>query len=471
MKKILIILVGVLLLPLTVYADMGAPENLTYEIEVTSSDGATLYSMKCDIDYENCKLVKLGTIPKGETFEIYYEDNINGEFYAQVTYNKETGYIKLSDITIISKEISLKDASELEEPIEKTVLSKELTVHSSPAKAFKVVGTIPKGEKIKLTYYYGDTWYYVEYKDIKGWIDCFNGAIGNYQDKDILILREKRMYDENSNTITTIPANTKIKGYYELDAWSGAYYVEYDKNEGYVDFFDIARSENNKLKLFKDTEAYKSYEDTDECAYYSPTPCQGDIVIPKDTELSQVYFYQAPRGIGSLAFYQVKYKNELYWIHEKFAYDEESTFFDYNYIAIVENKTIKVDQELKMYSSPDDFKNVTSNEASTIKPIATIKKDEEIKLIYSILGVYYVENSKGTKGWIEYYDYYYAAKEDNQNLSEPEIEEDEEEIEIEEKNLSKNELLYICIGGAIALTLTIIVIIIIINKKRKQQNQ
>ena len=76
MKKLLIILLGILLFPIIAKADMGAPEILSYDIEVTKASGTILY----DIDYNDVKGIRIvedGKVHEGDnTFDIeVYEAN------------------------------------------------------------------------------------------------------------------------------------------------------------------------------------------------------------------------------------------------------------------------------------------------------------------------------------------------------------------------------------------------------------
>lgn len=475
MKKLLIILIGCLILPLMVSADMGAPENMSYEIEITNATGTAYYEMTWSSN--QTKLVKIGTIPKGEKFTIYYEENINGMIYATVTYKNKTGYIKISDTTITTEEIELDDESvtKLEKPIKRTVLSNNLTIHTSPANAFKTIGTIPKGEEIKLTYSAGDTWYYVEYNGIKGWVEGYNGTLGKYIDKEILFINDHKMYSKpnnmsetsTSNLILTIPTNTKINGYYELDDWTTSYYVEYQDQEGYISDEKIGIKRNKKLKLFKDVQAFNTIEDAENYAY-EPEKNKSSITIPKDTELTELYYYIIRRGIGGFPYYQVKYNGKEYWIVDNFQTDDND-FFTNNSIATIENKTIKILEDIYVYETPEAAAKY-GYDNNNKEVVATIKKNEEIKLIYSFNGYHYIETKDGINGWIMYY---ISSDNDEDYFSDEKIlskDNEDDEIEVEEKGLSKEELMYICIGGAIALALTILVIIIIINKKRNKQN-
>jgi hypothetical protein len=105
--------------------------------------------------------------------------------------------------------------------------------------------------------------------------------------------------------------------------------------------------------------------------------------------------------------------------------------------------------------------------------IGTIEKGEEITIIYSLYSTHYVETKDGQKGWVDHnLEFEDSSEEPNEEPSEePNEEQETEEIEIKEKGLSKEELLYICIGGAVALSLTAVVVIILVSKKRKIQKQ
>lgn len=139
---------------------------------------------------------------------------------------------------------------------------------------------------------------------------------------------------------------------------------------------------------------------------------------------------------------------------------------DYDFVATIKNEEIKLNEEVKLTSNPHNYWGEEEEEIVT-----TIAKGEEVTIIYSLSNEYthYIETKKGQKGWIEY------DLESENNLEEsneePSEEQAPEEIEIKEKSLSKKELLYICIGGAVAISLTAVVVIILISKKRKSQKQ
>lgn len=469
MKKLLIILLGILLFPIIAKADMGAPEILSYDIEVTKASGTILY----DIDYndDSDKLIKITDIPKDTQLKIYYETTINGEIYGNVEYNDQYGYIKLSDTTILTKEISLNDenVTKLDKSITYTVLVDSLEVHSNPAKGFEVVGTLKKGTTIKVKYKLYDSWYYVEYKDLKGWVEGYNGNLGEYKNKKILIATEHELTDtinifdatSQTNVIDKIPANTVIDGYYALDAWARGYYIEYNGQKGYIDLDNVGKEFTKKIKLFNDINAFEDINDAYDYIYEG-TP-KNSITIKKDTILSATYYYHYPYGVGHGKYYQVVYNNKEYWISDTFFFKsdlEEETFFDRSIIAIIMDEEIVAKEKLKVYETPYYYSDEESNS------IATISENEKIKVEYCIDGWLYIEKSDGTKGWIDDYDYYWNLISGEENFINSE---EDEEVEIKEKDLGKEEFLYICIGGAVVVSLTALVIIIIISKKRKNK--
>ena len=469
MKKLLIILLGILLFPIIAKADMGAPEILSYDIEVTKASGTILY----DIDYndDSDKLIKITDIPKDTQLKIYYETTINGEIYGNVEYNDQYGYIKLSDTTILTKEISLNDenVTKLDKSITYTVLVDSLEVHSNPAKAFKVVGTLKKGTTVEVKYKLYDSWYYVEYKDLKGWVEGYDGNLGEYKNKKILIATEHELTDtinifdatSKKNVIDKIPANTVIDGYYALDAWARGYYIEYNGQKGYIDLSFVGVEYKENIKLFNDIKAFENINDADNYIYEGTS--KNSITIKKDEVLPTTYYYHYPYGIGHGIFYQVVYNNKGYWISDSLLFKNESedyTFFDLNIIAIKMDEEIVVKEKLKVYETPSYDYDENS------ESLATISKDEKIKVYYRLYDWFYVEKSDGTKGWIEYFDYYWSLTSEEETFTKSE---EDEEVEIKEKNLGKEEFLYICIGGAVVVSLTALVIIIIISKKRKNK--
>ncbi|MGN1371813.1 MAG: SH3 domain-containing protein [Candidatus Coprovivens sp.] len=470
MKKLLIILLGILLFPVIAKADMGAPEMLSYNVEVTKASGTILYH----IDYNGGgdKLIKITDIPKDSQLLVYYEETINGETYGHVNYKDESGYIKLSDTTILTKAISLDDenVTKLDKSITYTVLVDSLEVHSNPAKGFEVVGTLKKGTTIEVKYKLYDSWCYIEYKDIKGWVEGYFATLGEYKNEKILVATEHELIDVNEilnymskdNVLATIPANTVIDGYYALDPWARGYYIEYNGQKGYIDLSNVGKEFTKKIKLFNDIKAFEDINDTYDYIYEGTT--KNSITIKKDTILSATYYYHYPYGTGNGKYYQVEYNNKEYWISDTFFFKsdlEEETFFDRSFIAIITDEEIVAKEKFKVYETPYYYSDEESNS------IATISKNEKIKVEYCIDGWLYIEKSDGTKGWIEYYEYYWnliSGEEPLTNFSE-----EDEEIEIKEKSLGKEEFLYICIGGAVVVSLTALVIIIIISKKRKNK--
>ena len=103
----------------------------------------------------------------------------------------------------------------------------------------EILKTVPYNTRIKLLDT-TNTWFYVEYNGIKGWVCELNGAIGtkveNLMTARELEIFEESKYSENASIIGLIPVSTKIKEAYHLDEWSGKTLVTYNGITGYCGY-------------------------------------------------------------------------------------------------------------------------------------------------------------------------------------------------------------------------------------------
>ena len=86
-KKIILLLL--LLVPFFVKADVAAPENDEYDVEVVEPGGVSYYKYG---DYKK----PVGTLNKGTTLTIYYQMDINGEIFLAGSYKKDTILVRKS---------------------------------------------------------------------------------------------------------------------------------------------------------------------------------------------------------------------------------------------------------------------------------------------------------------------------------------------------------------------------------------
>ena len=256
MKKIIkLIMLMLFLLPVTVKADMGVPGIKPYNAYVTKVEGTPYY----ESNWENNKTVlnKIGTLNYNEEIKVIYEEEIGKVTYAQFRKENKTYYIKVDDIVAKQDSYPIEEATKCQENSnneyytcsktdEYIVLSEDgIEMHTGPARGYENIGeTIPKGTKLKFTHYEESTWYYTEYKGIKGWVSELDGRIGKYENKKVINVRELNIYEtstgENRKVLGTIKANTELTAEYSTDDWSSEYLITYNGINGYIDAWGTA---------------------------------------------------------------------------------------------------------------------------------------------------------------------------------------------------------------------------------------
>lgn len=266
MKKIIkLILLIMLIIPLTVNADMAAPYMEKYKAYVTKVEGVDYYSRS----WENNKIVltKVGTLSYNEEITITYEEEIGKTVYASFEMDNETYYVKIDEILAKNASYSISNAAECYESEyscknkEYIVLSEDgIKMHTGPANGYEVIGeTIPKGTILKFTHYQGDSaWYYTEYKGVKGWVSALYGTIGKKENKKVMNIIELNIYEtpsgENRKVLGIINANTEVIAEYSTDAWSSEYLINYNGITGYINTWDTAvYQEDETIVLEKDS--------------------------------------------------------------------------------------------------------------------------------------------------------------------------------------------------------------------------
>lgn len=253
LKEIVFVIVFLALIILfsntQVFADMGAPMIEPYEATVSNVNGATYYK------YGQDGIEKAGKFDYGYKVKIMYEQEIEdnevyGSYYSE---DYSVNYlIKLSDLEIVeegkdfTKDFDLSNSKEIE-----IIAKNGVEIYKGPAYGYSKTGvTIPKGEILKGYVNKKDglenPWLYVEYKNTKGFICSLEGTVGfEKQGKSLLTFKKINIYDnyetyKNSGIIGSIPANTIIKDYKDVDMWSRDFYVTYKGVSGYVNYYDIA---------------------------------------------------------------------------------------------------------------------------------------------------------------------------------------------------------------------------------------
>lgn len=173
MKKLFYLMIlSILIIPISVKADMGAPAIKTYKATPVSKEGATLYS---GIYEENPEAV--GKIEYNEVVTVTSETKINGKVYADACNKKEVcGSVLLSDLKLSSK---TNDLSEYNLKYVGRIFSdKAIEIYEYPGYIYKKLGkSIPSGTVFLASNYDSvGTWIKVSYDGVTGYIDTDDEA-------------------------------------------------------------------------------------------------------------------------------------------------------------------------------------------------------------------------------------------------------------------------------------------------------
>ena len=212
MKKLFYLLIGILLLPSIVKADMSAPIVIKYKAIVNNVNGVPEYKMSGEDYIKTGKTVEYGTV-----FTIYDEERD----YVCIDAECET-YAKISDLVTAEKEYKIKEES-IGEKVKLTTI-KKVDIKSGPANLYKTISTVKSGTtlngnviiKIDDSDYIEEfnPWYYVEYNGVKGFVNSYGGTmiIGNIEEEEIITGDKVDIVDINTKKVLkTLEASTKIE--------------------------------------------------------------------------------------------------------------------------------------------------------------------------------------------------------------------------------------------------------------------
>lgn len=317
---LLIVLFITILLTNQSNADMSAPMTYRYRASVSNVNGASNY----EYDTQTKKIKVKGTFDYGKEINIIYEEEFNGEKYGVVGSEEENiiiGYVKLSDIIPIKKEFNINDENVYSCNLSGIVLAdKGVTIHKGPANSFAQVGkVIPQNTILIFNKQYGKggdaspAWYYTEYQGNKGWVCILDGVIGFEKEKGTYITPVEVEITKEEKKIGTIPANTVIENYYNIDGWSQAIYVSYNGVDGLVDIKKLASSPVSysvKVTTNKNIMLYQQADDNSKVL----------TSIPVNTTFDVKWEF----GYGYLKWAYVTYNGKEGWIHVVNDYEDEN---------------------------------------------------------------------------------------------------------------------------------------------------
>lgn len=261
MKKVVsvFIVIVVVLLIGSVFADAGAPEIKPYLVEVTNPAGAYAYEGRMVND--KFEMIMKDKINFGEKLVVVYDSIVNDEPYINVyrlnesgeigddIYNGDryVGYVQARDISGVKEGLSLEDFNISDQPKELTVLnSNGVKIYEWPAYGYTEIGIIPYK---KIVQGYGSStnegWYYINNNGVHGFVRSLGGDLGWKNDSNESIMtmyKNVELTDINGNRIGELPRNTIIKDYYNVDYRVWKKFVIYNGKGGFVNYDDIAFS-------------------------------------------------------------------------------------------------------------------------------------------------------------------------------------------------------------------------------------
>ena len=417
MKKIInIILLLILIMPISVKADMGAPDIMGYYVTPRSVDGAPYYDGS--LSDENIA----GTILYGEKVQVIFESSDSDELIGTIEIGNDNYDIYLEDFITVSDEYKPSIKDEYTEKVNytgKILATSGLKMYKGPSKAYESYEfIIPYGTEIKVEYENASIWVYGEYNGTKGWIMSYNGTFGKYNSdtkKPLTIAASVEIKESlamDAKTLATIPALETFDEYYSLDAWAWAYYVTYNGVTGYIDSEIVLR---HSLEEYANE---KNIVGVDLAVYETAEENSKKVGTIKALEVFYVKGYVGNHSdyyyveCDDLKGYISSYNDDLYFITESDEYYDDliSGKITYKEYLEIEEDTY------------DDY------------------EDEEID-------------------------------DDNDEDKVDDKEKDDKYSSKEEADIGPKEIVILCVGSAVIIALTATVVIILMNKKSKKNKE
>lgn len=280
-NKFLFLMTTLILLPLSVKADMVVPEIQPYEAYITNPNGINVvcgeenYTLKLD---EVVKVVSES------------DNDVNIEYK-----NHYCSTISINDIKPIIEEYKpeehIDEVEKLNNPRKiKIIKENGLELYSGPSSAFKKIITVPKDVELTYSYSSGNdneikpVWLYATYKGKSGWIKTGQESEGEHYllfhfNNQLPIVEDTTLITKDNQKIP-VPKNTVFnEGYMTHENFGSTnyapnfYYVEYNNIYGEIQFAGLIDSK--KIKLNKSHILY----DISEHDYYREDNPDGIPII------------------------------------------------------------------------------------------------------------------------------------------------------------------------------------------------
>ncbi len=328
MKKLILFIM--LLIPIIVFADMEVPALLEFDAYVTNPKGANYYIL----DHNEKNIVD--SLRFEEKIHVLYENNN----YAYFRKDSNIYAISSKDIVAINTfdlddSVKKKITIKLDKPAKIKTLE-ELDIKEGPANAFKSLGKkIPKNTVLEYSYIL-DSFVYVNYKGVSGWINTLNGNVGFYSKNiDYITKNDITVKDTKGKVIKKYKQFQKINNFLNLDIWSSKIYID-NTNDAFIDFKDLyiyncyEEDNGNYAKTKIEFEMYNNYTNSKKVIGSIP---EGSLIK------ESCYLIDATQDSVADEWIKVFYKGRSGWILVKASYLEENGEpFIYEFIPEEEQK-------------------------------------------------------------------------------------------------------------------------------------
>ena len=378
MKKFLkLFVLLILVIPFSVYADMGAPEIKPYEVIVTNPNGIDYYDNINDLNVK-------GHLNYNDKVTIEYESRNS----VQISIGESYYYLKSVDGLVAVKDNVTPE--ELGTEVNKLDSKKKALVYKTggvdilagPGLGYKKVGHLDKGTVVEYGYDtgYSTVFIYVETSEGNGWLSALESSV---------LLEDESMYifsEDYKDTCGTIPKNTIIKSNYKTDQWSQSTLFKYEGCEMLIKTF----REKNPVKIVPLNGKVNT-----ELKVYSEASTSSNVVGTIPANSSVVSYGMADdfdyyTGEVTTYTYYVKYNDIKGWI---FATADEAEF---SYQDPAENDlevtyTPKEDATTNEVTVTEDTNKSNKMSANTIVIICVIAG---LSLAVIALGIIVLTNKK-----------------------------------------------------------------------------
>lgn len=336
-NKFLFLMTTLILLPLSVKADMGVPEIQPYEAYITNPDGI---NVEC---YEGNYTLKLDEVVKVIS---EFDNDVNIEYKNHYCSTN----ISINDIKPIIEEYKpeehIDELKKLNNPRKiKIIKENGVELYSGPSSAFKKITTVPKDVELTYSYSSGNdngikpVWLYATYKGKSGWIKTGQGADGEHYllfhfNNQLPIFEDTNLITKDNQEIL-VPKNTVFnEGYMTHEKFgstmniSNLYYVEYNNIYGEIQFAGLKYSKKiklNKSHILYDISDY-DYKDNPDGTPIITMKGNKIATIPEGAELS----YNIAIEDYTFAIAYIEYEGKKGWILLEYNLDDnEEDDFEY----------------------------------------------------------------------------------------------------------------------------------------------